>query len=233
MTVLLLVLLVLLGGLFVGAPLSMWRATRHAAHARWLPRPAEVVHVSQGAFREADVRRFTAQGPPRVVQVAALGCWVLGVAFVPGLLAGLFGLLASGLGVVSIPGLILAWRLFHLGAPLLRGDPDAAERAVDAALIARLLNYVILGLCALSVGAIALASRDLSALLALAAATAAYAVVSLVHAQLLLRAADAITAEHARRAEFTGVRVEAPAEEELAAPLDAQATAGHRAARSS
>jgi hypothetical protein len=234
MTVALLVVLVLSGGLFVGMPLSMWRATRRAAHERWPPRPAEVVHVSHGAFRAADVRSLTAQGPPAVVRAAALGCWVLGAAFLPGLLAGLVGLLASGLGIVSVPGLVLAWRLFHLGAPLLRGDPDAAERAVDAALIARLLNYVILGLCALAVGALALASRDVSALLALAAATALYACVSLAHARLLLRAADAITAEHARRAELTGVRVEAPdAQEDLAEPPDAREAAAHRAARPS
>src|SRR4051812_23268921 len=45
---------------------------------------------------------------PRSVQLAAFTCFLFGQMFVPGLLTGIFGLLAFGIGLVSIPGLITA-----------------------------------------------------------------------------------------------------------------------------
>jgi hypothetical protein len=216
MTVISLFLFVLFGGLFVGGPIAMWRKTLRVAFDAWLPRPVGVEHVGVGTFRETDLRRLAAEGPPGVVHAAAIGCWILGVAFVPGLLAGLIGLVAGGVGLVSIPGLVLAWKLFFLGAPLLRGDADAAERATDAAVFARMLNYVVLGLCAVAATLVGLEfskrgqwSGDLPGTLGLTLSIAFYACVSLVHARLLVRAAEAIDAEQARRHALTGVRADA------------------------
>lgn len=241
MTILSLLAFVLFGGLFVGGPIAMWRKTLREARDRWLPRPVSVEHVGTGAFREADLQRLAAEGPPGVVHAAAIGCWILGVAFVPGLLSGLFGLLAGGVGLVSIPGLVLAWKLFFLGAPLLRGEPGAAERATDAAVFARMLNYVVLGLSAVAttlisvqMGERGVRSGDLAATLGVVLSIAFYACVSLVHARLLVRAAHAIDAEHARRAELTGVRADLSApSESLAEPLPVAEADAHRGQGSS
>lgn len=219
-----LLLFVLFGGLFVGGPIAMWRKTLREARDRWLPRPVGVEHVGAGAFREANLQRLAAEGAPGVVHAAAIGCWILGAAFVPGLLSGLIGLLAGGVGLVAIPGLVLAWKLFFLGAPLLRGEPGAAARATDAAVFARMLNYVVLGLSAVAttligvlMGERGVRSGDLAATLGVVLSIAFYASVSLVHARLLVRAAEAIDAEQARRAELTGVRAD------TSAPSEAQA----------
>ena len=118
---------------------------------------------------------------------------------------GLFGLLFWGLGLAFIPGLVLAWRLFFLGAPLLRGDPGAAARA-GAAEFARLLNCVVLGVCAVMATYLGggLSPHQMPYgrfvdLLGLTLSVAFYAWVSLAHARLLVRAAAAIDAEQPRR----------------------------------
>lgn len=207
MTLLPELLFVLFGGLFAGVPLGMWRWGMRAARDRWLPRPGSVERVDRGAFREAHLRGMVAAGPPAVVHAAALGCWCLGAAFLPGLLVGLFGLLFWGLGLAFIPGLVLAWRLLFLGAPLLRGEAGAAARATGAAEFARLLNYVVLGVCAVmttylcgGLGPLQMPYDRVVDLVGLTLSVAFYACVSLAHAWLLVRAAAAIDADQTRRA---------------------------------
>ena len=95
--------------LVIGAPTAMWFKTWPDALLRWLPR---------GQFRDAVVPKFRADGPPMEVRFAALGSWVLGAMLVPGLLMGLLGLVMMGLGLVSIPGLILAHDGKSLGQQL-------------------------------------------------------------------------------------------------------------------
>ena len=85
-----------------------------------------------------------ADGPPALVHVTAVLCWIFGVAFLPGLAATLIGLLAMGIGVVGIPGLIAAARLFRLGGPLLRGEPQAAKTAREVSRYVRWLYFVVL-----------------------------------------------------------------------------------------
>jgi hypothetical protein len=134
--------------------------------------------------------------------------------FVPGLLLGLFGLVAAGLGLVSIPGLYLAGRLFFLGRPLLLGEPAAAAKARSLAKFARILNYVVLSACGLG-AALQLANLrhpgthpDLAVSLFMVLSVAAYAGVSLAHAALLDRAAAAVDAQNAVGDEaLSGVRV--------------------------
>ena len=201
-----LVLSFLCVALVIGAPTAMWFKTWPDALLRWLPR---------GQFRDAAVPKFRADGPPMEVRLAALGSWILGAMFVPGLLMGLFGLVVMGLGLVSIPGLILAGRLFFLGRPLLLGEPGAAARARSLAQFARILNYVVLALCGVGLLSQApellrhgLASNVLG-LVALSLSVALYAGISLTHASMLDRAARAIDEEGFAPQALGGVRIDA------------------------
>lgn len=98
-----------------------------------------------GIYRDAgDVPRYYVEAPRRV-RWAAFTCLLFGQMFVPGLLVGAFGLIAGGLGVVSIPGLITAAKLYRAGLSLLRREPRLAYfRARDAAAWALWLNAIIL-----------------------------------------------------------------------------------------
>lgn len=204
-------------GLVVGVPIAMWAQTWPDALSRWLPHVVGTEQIHQGQFRDAVVPRFRADGPPREVRLAALGSWILGTMFVPGLLLGLFGLVAAGLGLVSIPGLYLAWRLFFLGRPLLLGEPAAAAKARGLAQFARILNYFVLAVCGVGV-ALQLSNlrhpgshTDISIAIAMVLSVAVYAGVSLAHAALLDRAAAAIEGQTAaEQAALGGVRVDYP-----------------------
>ncbi len=195
--------LVLAAGLFVGVPVAKWRAARRDALGLWTPHATASEQVGDG-YRGAPVTRMVADGPPRVVQVTAVLSWVLGTMFVPGLLGGLVGLIAMGFGLLSVPGLVLAWRNFKLGEPLMRGDFEAIDRARGNAGFTVALNAVVLTMSAIGTaiyGAkLAHGDRyDAPGWLALWIFTALYALVSLGHASLLERSAKAIEAEQVRR----------------------------------
>jgi len=84
---------------------------------------------------------------PGMMRAAALSCLLFGQMVIPGLCLGAFGLVAGGLGVVSIPGLITAAKLYGAGLALLRREPHAAyHKAKSAALWALWLNGVIAAL---------------------------------------------------------------------------------------
>jgi hypothetical protein len=180
--------------LLIVVPVSMWRSALPGAYTQWLPRAVAAEHVGDGSYREVTVTRMAADGPPRLIHVTAVLSWVLGTMFVPGLFVGLWGIFVMGLGLVSIPGLMLAWRNFRLAAPLLRGDADAAARARDTARFTYGLNAIVMALCVVAFlftqGA---GERDFALLVAL------YALLSLTHAWLLERSADVIDAEQERR----------------------------------
>jgi hypothetical protein len=64
--------------------------------------------------------------------------------FVPGLLMGIFGLIAFGIGLVSIPGLITAAKLYSTGFALMRREPRIAYvKARNAASWAIWLNGIV------------------------------------------------------------------------------------------
>lgn len=204
--------------LVLGVPTAMWFKTWPEALGRWLPRIVGTESISRGQFRDAVVPKFRSDGPPMAVRLAALGSWILGTMFVPGLMLGLFGLVVMGLGLVSIPGLILAWRLFFLGRPLLLGDPEAAMKARGLARFARVLNYVVLAVTGFAM-AVQLSGmlrhsiwRSGTSGLLLTLMVAVYGGVSLTHAALLDRAAKAIEDQEAtNRAVLGGLRIELPA----------------------
>lgn len=230
--------------LFVAIPTALYFRSRDEARRRWLPRQQGTTHVGDQNYRGAEVPRMVADGPPALVHVTAVLCWIFGVAFLPGLAATLIGLLAAGIGVVGIPGLVAAARLFRLGGPLLRGEPEAAKTAREVSRYVRWLNYVVLAVTSMfgAAGAWEFFSRgrmsgDTQGMIVMAAFTAFYAVMSLVHARLLDRSAAEIEADQARRVAerpavagvaageealpeaLTGVRV--ALEEAPAAPLEA------------
>lgn len=215
-------LVLLMPLLFVAVPSALWLRSRAEARRRWLPRQQGTTHVGDENYRGAEVPRMVADGPPALVHVTAVMSWIFGVAFLPGLAATLIGLLAMGIGVVGIPGLVAAARLFRLGGPLLRGEPEAAKTAREVGRYVRWLNYVVLPIASVfgAAGVWEWSSRgrlsgDTRGMLVLVGFTMFYAVMSLVHARLLDRSAAQIDEEQARRAAqrreanaaVTGVRV--------------------------
>jgi hypothetical protein len=118
-----------------------WRWRWQEVQAGLLP-----VDAHANAFRDggATVPTFHRSAPTRL-RWAAYSCIFFGQMFVPGLIAGVFGLLALGIGVVSIPGLITAAKLYGTGFALLRRDPrgGALWSAESAAAWGIWLNGVI------------------------------------------------------------------------------------------
>jgi hypothetical protein len=119
--------------------------------ARWRWRWREVesgeVAAHQGALgvyrAEGTVPTFLRQAPP-LVRWAAYTSLLFGQMFVPGLLLGSFGLLAGGIGLVSIPGLITAAKLYRSGLQLLHRDPrESYFSARSAAAWALWLNAIV------------------------------------------------------------------------------------------
>jgi len=114
---------------------------------RWREVPAGRVAADTatvGVYRAGgDVPRYL-QEAPRLVRWTAFSCFLFGQMFVPGLAMGLFGLVMAGVGVVSIPGLITAAKIYRVGFSLLRRDYRVAVlRARDAAAWALWLNGII------------------------------------------------------------------------------------------
>ncbi|MDB4967615.1 MAG: hypothetical protein JWN44_3304 [Myxococcales bacterium] len=171
---------------------------------RWRWREVEAGRVAAdaagGIYRSAgEVPRYLTEAPP-LVRVAAYSCFVFGQMFVPGLVIGLFGVMMAGIGLVSIPGLITAAKIYRAGMALLRRDPRIAYfRARDAAAWALWLNGVIM-IGSLFVLATPLRPHGSGGLL-LVGFTDLYGVASIAQALLLRRAArtyeDALFADSA------------------------------------
>lgn len=204
-------------------PTLMWVGHRDEARARWPRRVVGAQVVSAAKYREAVVPSFGAEGAPLNVRIAAIGAWGLGQMFLPGLALGLFGLIVL-VGVVSLPGLILAWKLFFLGKSLYYGERESAEKARGLATFATVLNVIVLLVVAvLSAWNLASASNTVRALgesVALGGPVVLYALISLVHARFLRKAADEVDARnHALDEEaLSGVRVDA---QQFASQIDA------------
>lgn len=166
---------------------------RHVWRRQWLVEVPE--HAPGGAFRDQDgedasTHYLTEQrGAPREVKVVAVVSLVLGHMFVPGLLMGLFGLLFMFIGLVAIPGLILAVGIYRNAFGLLRCEPEAAVEARRLRRFAIWLNWTVMFV----VSIVTMATPELYPLWLF---FTAYAVISLAHARGLGHAADAIDAVH-------------------------------------
>ncbi len=160
---------------------------------RWLVEVPEP--TPGGPFRDEDRvassrRRYVAEhrGAPREVKVLIVTSLVLGHMFVPGLLAGLYGLMIYGVGLVSIPGLVLAAGIYRNAYGLLRCDPEAAVHARRLRRFSIGLNIVVLAIVAVFLMG---AGPEPIVLF-----TGVYACISLLHAEGLGRAADAVDRVH-------------------------------------
>ena len=155
---------------------------------RWREVPAGRVvadAASTGVYRGGgDVPRYLHEAP-RLVRWTAFSCFLFGQMFVPGLAMGLFGLVMAGVGIVSIPGLITAAKIYRVGFSLLRREHRVAVfRARDAAAWALWLNGVIF------VGSLLFVPRALDhhGIAGLIVFVDAYGALSILQALLMLRA---------------------------------------------
>jgi hypothetical protein len=99
-----------------------------------------------GVYRAAGMVPTYRQSAPASIKMAAFSSLLFGQMFLPGLLLGAFGLLAGGIGLCSIPGLITAAKLYRAGLQLLRREPrEAYFSARNAAAWALWLNGIVLG----------------------------------------------------------------------------------------
>lgn len=148
------------------APGASFRGTEPAAHAYVGPqlRPRAPLHV-------------------RAVALWSIG---MGQMLIPGALAAAGGTIMYGIGLVGIPGCMLAARIWGLGPALLRAEPTAVQRARETARFAILLNAVVL-VVAVLVG------LDPQAW-GLGVFIGAYGLVSVAHAIALRRVADTVEA---------------------------------------
>lgn len=165
---------------------------RHRLRWRWRQRVRRSEPAPGGPFRDEEPSRVQEymverRGAPREVKVVAVVSLVLGHMFIPGLFAGLFGLVFYGVGLMSIPGLVLAARIYRNAYGLLRCEPAAAEIARELQRFANLLNVVVLSVAGLL---LMIDMHWLSVFISV------YALISLLHAHGLGRAADAIDAVH-------------------------------------
>ena len=155
---------------------------------RWREVPAGRIAAdgaSAGVYRAGgDVPRYLHEAP-RLVRWTAFSCFLFGQMFLPGLTMGLFGLVMGGLGLLSIPGLITAWKIYRVGFSLLRRELRVAVfRARDAAAWALWLNGVIFAGSLLFVPR-ALDHRGIAGMIAF---VDGYGALSILQALLMLRA---------------------------------------------
>src|SRR5262249_50570300 len=124
---------------------------------RWRWREVETGRIPALAgsplYRESPSVPVFLDRAPAAVRAMAFSCLLLGQMFVPGLALGMVGLLVAGAGVVAIPGLMVAWRLYSAGLHLLRRTPRHAYwQARSAASSALWLNGIIFAITVLIAG---------------------------------------------------------------------------------
>ncbi|PRQ04894.1 hypothetical protein ENSA5_04720 [Enhygromyxa salina] len=131
---------------------------------------------------------------PKTIRETALWSIYMGQMSLPGGLLGLFGLMACGIGLVSIPGMILAVRIWRLGYAMLRRDPGAEAEARKLHRFAVILNVATLAIAAVLV---ALGGWEVAGL---SLVMVVYAAISFLHAAAMLRCAELLAADTRLRA---------------------------------
>jgi hypothetical protein len=176
----------------VGLTLGRTHHLDHAYRHRW-PRRQPAALASADLYRGAPIvpPLVPGQAPALVRNTALLSTW-LGCMFVPGLLAGLVGLAAGGIGLISIPGLVISARCWHSGGLLLAADPQAAASARSTARWSAILNLMIVILCVIAGVIQAIDPHGDRGGWVLTGFTLAYALMSLAHAHLLNRSARVV-----------------------------------------
>lgn len=180
-----------LGFALLQASTYLWHERRHRkAWVRDVPYVRTETDLETGYRGRAHDRTQTYVGPvqhpraPLSIRVTALWSIGMGQMLIPGGAVALFGTIIYGIGLVGVPGCILAAQIWAVGPALLRAEPGAVGRARAAARFARILNALVLVAVA-----VALTIPDA---LGVAVGTAVYAAISLAHARALEHAADRI-----------------------------------------
>jgi hypothetical protein len=142
-----------------------------------------------GAYRAGGTVPVFLERAPATVRAAAFTSLLFGQMFVPGLLLGAIGLLAGGVGLVSIPGLITAAKLYRAGINLLKRQPrEAYFGARNAAVWALWLNTIVFA-CSILIAVTPLHPRGDEGWM-LMAFVDGYGLLSILQALLVLRATD-------------------------------------------
>lgn len=159
--------------------------------------------VGGGPYREARVARTTEGDAPGIVKLAAFSSFFLGQMIVT-TPAALLAFLAPEEPILMVlafsapTGAMVAWKIFGAGNLLLLNRADAAVRARSAATWATNHNLVLLVALA-ACAAYHFVRADGPRVFA-AVPCGVYACISLAHATLLRRAADAVDARNAATA---------------------------------
>jgi hypothetical protein len=127
---------------------------------------------------------------PKQIRRTALWSIYMGQMALPGGLLGLCGILAFGIGLVSIPGMILAIRIWRLGYAMLRRHPKAEQEARKLVRFAVILNIV--GVLA---AVLLFVAEPTSEMAVVSLILVAYAAVSFLHAKAMHRGAELLAAE--------------------------------------
>jgi hypothetical protein len=114
----------------------------------------------------------------------------MGQMALPGGLLGLFGTVFAGIGLISIPGMMLAIWIWRLGYAMLRRDPKAEQEARSLARFAYWLNVV--GVAAAVLLFVAFPFVEMATV---SLTLIAYAGVSFAHARALRRCAELLGVE--------------------------------------
>lgn len=180
-----------IASLFVFGGLLTYTICERRHQRRWWMIDARVAEDDRGPYRVDGgpilmQRVLIRRRAPALIRRTALWSIYMGQMAVPGALLGLIGMFAAGLGLVSIPGLALAIRIWRLGYALLRRDPEAVAEARQLVPFAIWLNVVTL-----LVGGVALLLGAWGLTLVLWP----YGLVSLAHAEAMRRCAELLELE--------------------------------------
>jgi hypothetical protein len=127
---------------------------------------------------------------PRLIRRTALWSIYMGQMALPGGLLGLFGTVFAGIGLISIPGMILAIRIWRLSAAMLHRDPKAEQEARDLTSFAVLLNAV-----GVAVAVVLFMLFPTAEIAILSLTLIAYSGVSFAHAKAMHECAELLAAE--------------------------------------
>ncbi|MDP3276895.1 MAG: hypothetical protein Q8Q09_16965 [Deltaproteobacteria bacterium] len=189
-------------------PVLGYVLTRRRRRGEWV----RVVPV-QDHYRQTQTHTLEASDAPQIIKATAVLSWWLGQMILPGIQAVVLGRYGV-VGVVGLPGLLLAFGLLLTAKPLLRGEVRVLARARWLQKLARWLNYLVIAvtlpilvLVAIDLETSPYAARDLFALRA-ALGTLVYSAISLAHARMLGASIAAIEANEAlRKSALPGLRV--------------------------
>jgi hypothetical protein len=176
--------LLALGAGFAAPPLCLYAWYERRGRAAWPAPPADGPPAFEG-YRRVRRPRPGAPRAPALVRLTALSCFAFGQMFLPGLALGIFGVVYGGAGVLSLPGLWIAYTELAVGRALLLRSPGVAERARALACVSGSLNLVLLPLFATAM----LSPSSLEFVPVFAALSLAYVLASLAQAALLFWAA--------------------------------------------